>query len=167
VTKLKHFFENVTNSKDKEGDDARLFNQNSELALSEFQNIFNQVHNIGPITRAQAKLIKYKDETQLASTLLKSETENIDSLCDPSDSCAQCESEDSYFENKHSLEFQWRQLKLAEARCKQWQLKLMKTEANKINSTEDRCPSTVPECFCRQLMTVAYKCLSRDEATFE
>jgi hypothetical protein len=43
----------------------------------------------------------------------------------------------------------------------------MKKEANKINSTEDRCHSNVPECFHEPLMKVAYKFLSRDEATFE
>jgi hypothetical protein len=43
----------------------------------------------------------------------------------------------------------------------------MKTEANKINSAEDRCYSTVPERFHEPLMEVAYKLLSRDEATFE
>jgi hypothetical protein len=48
---------------------------------NEFQDIFNQAHTSGPITRAQAKLIKYKVTTQLALSLLKSETENIDSLC--------------------------------------------------------------------------------------
>jgi len=48
---------------------------------NEFQDIFIQAHTSGPITRGQAKLIKYKDTTQLALSLLKSETENIDSLC--------------------------------------------------------------------------------------
>jgi hypothetical protein len=43
----------------------------------------------------------------------------------------------------------------------------MKKEANKINSTEDRCHSNVPEHFRQPLMKVAYKLLSRDEATFE
>jgi hypothetical protein len=43
----------------------------------------------------------------------------------------------------------------------------MKTEANKINSAEDRCHSTVPERFREPLMKVAYKLLSRDKATFE
>jgi hypothetical protein len=125
------------------------------------------VRNEGPITRAKAKLIKNKDVVQLALILLKSETENIDSLCNPSDHCAECEREDSYFANRHSLQFQWRQLKFAEQCCKQWQLKLMKTEANKINSAENRCHSTVPECFHKPLMKVAYKLLSRDKATFK
>ncbi len=82
------------------------------------------MHNKGPITRAQAKLIKYKDAAQLALIFLKSETENIDCLCDPSDHCAECESEETYFDNKNSLEFQWHQLKLAETRSKQWQIKI-------------------------------------------
>jgi hypothetical protein len=43
----------------------------------------------------------------------------------------------------------------------------MKREANKINSTEDRCHSTVPEHFHEPLMKVAYKLLSRDKATFK
>ncbi len=103
----------------------------------------------------------------MALKLLKSETENIDYLCNPSDHCAECENEETYFYNRNSLQFQWRQLKLAENRCKQWQLKLMKREANKINSTENKCHSTVPERFCKPLMKVAYKLLSRDKATFE
>ncbi len=50
------------------------------------------------ITRAQAKLIKYKDVTQLALQWLQNEEGiNIDSLCAPSDNCPSCESEDSYF----------------------------------------------------------------------
>ncbi len=43
----------------------------------------------------------------------------------------------------------------------------MEKEANKINSAEERCHSTVPECFREPLMKVAYKLLSRDKATFE
>jgi len=43
----------------------------------------------------------------------------------------------------------------------------MTKEAEKINSTEERCHSNVPECFREPLMKVAYKLLSRDEATFE
>jgi hypothetical protein len=87
------------------------------------------VRNEGPITRAKAKLIKYKDAAQLALILLKSETQNINSLCDPSDNCVQCESEDSYFANRHRLQFQWHQLKLAEQRCKQWGLIQLKIDA--------------------------------------
>ena len=89
---------------------------------NEFQDIFNQAHTSGPITRAQAKLIKYKDTTQLALSLLKSETEII--MC--RDHCTECECEENYFKNQHLLEFQWCQLKLAEARCKQWQKNLLK-----------------------------------------
>jgi hypothetical protein len=43
----------------------------------------------------------------------------------------------------------------------------MKKEANKINSTENRCHSTVPVRFRKPLMKVAYKLLSRDKATFQ
>ncbi len=43
----------------------------------------------------------------------------------------------------------------------------MKKEAAKINSAEDRCHSNVPECLREPLMKVAYKLLSRDEATFK
>jgi len=69
VAKLKHFYENVEKSVDKEGD-ARQFNQdfnqpNGEL-LTDFSDIFNKAQNEGPITRAEAKLIKYKDGAQLA-----------------------------------------------------------------------------------------------------
>jgi hypothetical protein len=47
----------------------------------------------------------------------QNETENIDSLCDPSDHCAECESEENYFNNRNLLEFQWCQLKLAKNNC--------------------------------------------------
>jgi len=68
----------------------------------------------------EQKQSKCKDAAPLALILLKSENENIDSLCNPENNCPSCESEDSYFTNRHSLQFQWRQLKLAEQRCKQW-----------------------------------------------
>jgi hypothetical protein len=166
VAKLKHFYENVKKSADKESD-ARQFNQPNGKALTDFSDIFNKAQSEGPITRARAKLIKYKDAAQLALTLLKSETDTIDSLCDPSDNCGRCESEQTYLAESKTLPFQWRQLKLAENHCKQWRLKLMKREAKKINLTEERCHSNVPECFREPLMKVAYKLLSRDEATFE
>jgi hypothetical protein len=43
----------------------------------------------------------------------------------------------------------------------------MKREAEKINSTQERCHSNVPEHFREPLMKVAYKLLSRDEAAFK
>jgi hypothetical protein len=173
VAKLNHFFKNIEKHEDKDGDAYQCFNlnedfnQNKDQVLKDFSEIFNQAHNDGPIPRAKAKLIKYKDAAQLALILLKSETENIDSLGNLSDHCAQCENEDTYLANKNSPQFQWHQLKLAEQCCKQWRLNLMRKEVNKINSTKDRCHSTVPECFRKPLMKVAYKLLSRDEATFE
>jgi hypothetical protein len=100
VTKLKYFYENVKKSEDKEGGASEFnqtFNQSDNQAPTHFNDIFNQARNEGPLTRAKAKLIKYKDTAQLALILLKSEDENIDSLCNPEDNCAQCESEDSYF----------------------------------------------------------------------
>ncbi len=170
LAKLKHFYENVHKSVEKEGD-AEQFNQNfnpsNEKVLTDLDDIFNKAHSEGPITRAKAKLIKYKDAEQLALILLKSETDNINSLCDPSDNCGHCESEETYLAESKTLPFQWCQLKLAENCCKQWQLKLMKREPEKINSAQERCHSNVPECFHEPLMKVAYKLLSRDEATFK
>ncbi len=99
--------------------------------------------------------------------LLKSETDTSNSLCDPSDHCGRCESEETYLAESKTLLFQWRQLKLAENCCKQWRLKLMKREAEKINSTREKCHSNMPEHFREPLMKMAYKLLSRDEATFE
>jgi hypothetical protein len=113
VAKLKHFYENVEKSEDEEGDATKFnqtFNQSDDQAPMDFNDIFNQACNEGPLTRAKAKLIKYKDAAQLALILLKSEDENIDSLCNPENNCKSCESEDSYFANRHSLQFQWRQL---------------------------------------------------------
>ncbi len=119
VSKLKHFFENVEHSSEKE-DAQTKFYQDTDL----FKNIFNQNHCDGPITIAQAKLIKHKDTAQLALALLQDEKLliNIHSLCDPIEHCAECENEDSYFKQKDTLQAQWRQLKLAEAGCKQWRL---------------------------------------------
>ncbi len=128
-----HFYENVEKSAEKESED-ETFNQNfnqSENAHHDFNDIFNKAHNEGPITRAKARLIKYKDAAQLALLLLKSEKDTIDSLCDPSQNCGSCESEDNYCAKSKTLPSQWRQLKLAENRCKQWRLKLMKKEAEK------------------------------------
>ncbi len=45
-------------------------------------------------------------------------------------------------------------------------IKIHETEAIRVNSAEDKCHSTVPECFHKPLMKVAYKLLSRDKATF-
>jgi hypothetical protein len=60
VAKLKHFYENVKKSVDKEGEAAQFnqnFNQHDEKALTEFSDIFNKMQSEGPITRAKAKLI--------------------------------------------------------------------------------------------------------------
>ncbi len=106
VAKLKHFFENVKRSIDKEGDAAKFsqdFNQNDKEALKDFSDIFNQSQNEGPLTRARAKLIKYKDTAQLALLLLKSETDTVNSLCLPSEHCGRCESQKSYLKNINSL----------------------------------------------------------------
>ncbi len=123
VAKLIHFYKNLGKSIDIEGDAAQFnqnFNQDNGKALTDFSDIFNKAQSEGPITRAKAKLMKYKDTAQLALILLKSETDTIDSLCDPSDNCAQCESEETYFADSKMLPFQWCQLKLAEQCCKQW-----------------------------------------------
>jgi hypothetical protein len=170
VAKLKHFYENVKKSAEKESaanEFNQNFNQHSENARPDFNDILNKAHSEGPITRAKAKLIKYKDAAQLALLLLKSENDTINSLCDPSQNCGRCESEETYLAESKTLPFQWRQLKLAENRCKHCRLKLMRREAEKINSTQERCHSNMPECFREPLMKKAYKLLSRDEATFK
>ncbi len=136
VSKLKHFSKNVKKSVDKD-DENENFNQTQDA----YKDIYNQAHHNGPIMRAQAKSIKYKDAEQLALILLQNDelALNLNSLCDPSENCAECESKDSYFEHQNTLQAQWHQLKLAEARCKQWRLQLMEKEAKLINSTEERC----------------------------
>jgi hypothetical protein len=121
MAKLKQFYENVKKSIEKEGDTDQFnqnFNQPNEKALTDFNDIFNKAHSEGPITRAKAKLIKNKDVAQLALILLKSETDNTNSLCDPSDNCGRCESEETYLAKSKTLPFQWHQLKLAENCCK-------------------------------------------------
>ncbi len=170
VAKLKHFYENFKKSIEK---DSEYFNQkfNQELnqPLPDFNDICNEkrARAKGPLTRARVKLIKYQDAAQLALLLLKSENDELYLLCDPRHNCGRCESEETYWAERQTLPFQWKQLKLAEDRCKQWQLKLMKREAEKIISAQERCHSNVPERFREPLMKVAYKLLSRDEATFE
>ena len=75
VAKLKHFYKNVEKSVEKESEDEQFnqdFNQTKEKALTDFSDIFNKAQSEGPITRAKAKLIKYKDAAQLALILLKS-----------------------------------------------------------------------------------------------
>jgi hypothetical protein len=74
VAKLKHFYENIEKSVDTEGDPAQFnqnFNQDNDQVQKDFSDIFNKARNEGPITRAKAKLIKYKDAAQLALILLK------------------------------------------------------------------------------------------------
>jgi hypothetical protein len=61
VAKLKYFYENVEKSAEEESeanDFNQNFNQQSENALPDFNDIFNKAHSEGPITRAKAKLIK-------------------------------------------------------------------------------------------------------------
>jgi hypothetical protein len=70
VSKSKHFYKNVKKSAEKESEandfnqNNQNFNQQSEKAcpdFDDFDDIFNKAHSEGPITRAKAKLIKYKD----------------------------------------------------------------------------------------------------------
>jgi hypothetical protein len=103
VTKLKHFYKYVKKSVEKEGEAS--FNQHSEKELTDFIDIFNKAHSEGPTTRAKAKLINDKDAAQLALMLLKSETDTINSLCDPSDHCGHCESEETYLAGSKMLPF--------------------------------------------------------------
>jgi hypothetical protein len=129
VSKLKHFYENIeklTEKQDTKGD----FNQEQDA----YKDVYSQAQSSGPVTRAQAKLIKYKDASELVLQSLKSEEAptNIDSLCDPDDHCAKCKREYNYFENQNTLHAQWGQLKLAEAICKKWRLRLMEKEAKLI-----------------------------------
>ncbi len=99
VSKLKHFFERVENSEEKE-DATDDFNQTQDI----YKDIFNPAPNSGPITRAQAKLITYKDTDQSALLLLKNkDSPNINSLCEPSDHCAECKREETYFQNQNTL----------------------------------------------------------------
>jgi len=79
VAKLKHFYENIEKSDEKESEAETFnqdFNQQSGNARPDFNDMFNKAHDEGPITRAKAKLIKYKDAAQLALLLLKSEKDN-------------------------------------------------------------------------------------------
>ncbi len=55
VAKLKHFYENVDKSVEKESDNN---NFNQEFNQQNENDIFNKAHNEGPVTRAKAKLIK-------------------------------------------------------------------------------------------------------------
>ncbi len=69
VAKLKHFYKNVKKFVDKQGDTAQFnqnFNQPYEKTHTDISDIFNKAQSEGPITRAKAKLFKYKDSAQLA-----------------------------------------------------------------------------------------------------
>jgi hypothetical protein len=58
-------------------------------------------------------------------------------------------------------------IKTGRAMLQTMAIKINEQKANKINSTEDRCHSSVPERFREPLMKVADKLLCRDKATFE
>jgi len=81
VAKLKHFFENVEKSAEKESDASDFnqtkqnFNQQSEKVHPDFNDIFNKAHSEGPITRAKAKLIKYNMKNTYCLFQLKFITE--------------------------------------------------------------------------------------------
>jgi hypothetical protein len=58
VTKLKHFYEKVKKSAEKESDAEQFnpnFNQTDRDTLKDFNDIFDKAQSEGPITRARAK----------------------------------------------------------------------------------------------------------------
>jgi hypothetical protein len=120
VSKFKHFFQSKENLDEKENV-KNNFNHHVEI----LKDFLNQTNHIGPLTRAQAKLMKYKDDMQLALQLLQEEEGRItiDSSWDQSNYRTEYKSEDDYFEKQKMMQAQWHQLKLVKERCKQWKKK--------------------------------------------
>ncbi len=86
VNKLKLFLQNI------ESDESPAF----------LDYDFNENSSDKLLTRARAKLIKYKEAAQLALTLLKNEEEeeNIDAMCDILfDQCPICDTEERYLKD--------------------------------------------------------------------
>jgi hypothetical protein len=97
---------NDTNAKVKIGNKIKVLNINKlKLFLqqqtcdtdTETQNLnFNDAPRDGPITRARAKLIKFKDTAHLTLLMLSEEGETeINSMCDGP--CPSCDTENEYF----------------------------------------------------------------------
>jgi hypothetical protein len=104
---------NDTNAKVKIGNKIKVLNVNklklfleeqSSETDTELQDLnFNDCHTDGPITRACARLINYKNAAHLALLMLNKDSgedidifsNNIDSLCDGP--CASCDSKNDYF----------------------------------------------------------------------
>ena len=88
VAKLKHFYKNIEKSVEKDSVQFnQKFNQEFNQPLPDSIDIFNKESAEGPITRARAKLIKYQDAAKLTLPLLKSENDELYSLCDLRDNC--------------------------------------------------------------------------------
>ncbi len=103
---------------------------------------------------------------QLALSLINKETisVSINLMFDmQSEKYALCEAEQLYMTTRNS----WHQLKQAKGQCKQWLLCLMEKVAYQIKSVGENLLTNIPECFCKQVLKVAFKLLSKDEATFK
>jgi len=173
VNKLKLFLQNKESEENKTFLDYN-FNDNSSEKL---------------LTRARAKLLKYKDAAQLALLMLNkeggtSDFETIDSLC--SEPCPSCDTENKYFklnppkqnftQKCNSCEkFKKLFLKLKERQEQCYQLKQQINFArqhrlhqnNQIKSVDTKLKTGIAESFREPLMKIAQQLLISDKATFE
>jgi hypothetical protein len=169
----------------------KLFLQNDETEENQtfLDYNFNDNSSHKPLTRARAKLIKYKEAAQLALLMLNkeggsSEFETFDSLC--SEPCPSCDTENDYF--KVNLpkcnftqkcnsceEFKKLFLKLKEREEECYQLKQQINFArqhrlhqiNQIKSVDAKLKTGIAESIREPLMKIAQKLLISDKATFE
>jgi hypothetical protein len=190
---------NDTNAKVKIGNKIKVLNVNklklfleeqSSETDTELQDLnFNDYHTDGPITRARARLINYKNAAHLALLMLKEEgvedidifSDNIHSLCDGP--CASCDSENDYFkQNPPQRNFTQKCqdcekykklfLKLKEREDQCYQLKhqinfARHQQHHQIKSVETQSKTGIAESLREPLMKIAHKLLISDKSTFE
>ncbi len=150
---------------------------------------FNDNSNDQLLTRARAKLIKYKDAAQLALLMLNekggsSDLDFVDSLC--SEPCPSCDSENEYFKLNppkqnfppkcdNCQEFKKLFLKLKEHEEQCFQLKQQINFArhhrlhqiNQIKSVDTKLKTGITESLHEPLMKIAQHLLISDKNTFE
>jgi hypothetical protein len=167
-----------------------FFEEQSSETDTKLQDLdFNDYHTDGPITRARARLINYKEAAQLALLMLNeeggsSDSNFVDSLC--SEPCPSCDSENEYFKLNppernfppkcdSCQEFKKLFLKLKEHEEQCFQLKQRINFArhhrlhqiNQIKSVDTKLKTGIAESLREPLMKIAQHLLISDKNTFE
>jgi transposase InsO family protein len=190
---------NDTNAKVKIGNKIKVLNVNklklffeeqSSETDTELQDLnFNDYHTDGPITRARARLINYKEAAQLALLMLNeeggsSDSNFVDSLC--SEPCPSCDSENEYFKlNPPKRNFPpkcdscqefkklFLKLKEREEQCHQLRQQINFArqhrlhQINQIKSVDTKLKTGIAESLREPLMKIAQHLLISDKNTFE